>query len=143
MKLVISRVGLNLKEPIHSSDVLAVATVVFCDAFAVHGIKIVQAPNNRGLAVVMPNVPRTVACIDCRMHNNAKACFCNWCGTEQPKRLLPGKLFISLAHPVDETTRLEISELVLNTYQEKIRRSHLGKAPAKEIEDVSEDKMAQ
>lgn len=98
----------------------AFASIVIDGDFIVKDLRVIE--NGQKLFVCMPNRKRTDRCLQCGVNNSILARFCYRCGCNLPSdwSLKDVNAFIDIAHPLNNETRLMITDRVLHAYQHKL-----------------------
>ncbi len=106
---------------------LAFCTVTFEGAFVVRDIKVIEGP--KGPFVAMPSRKVMGRCPRCREKNHLRANYCNSCG-EQVSALREmdetrgrPRLYVDIAHPINQRCRASIEEAVIVAYKGELQRS--------------------
>lgn len=103
---------------VHDRNLLATASVVFCDVFVVHDFRLIEHNGKR--FVGMPSRLRMYTCGVCSKRNKASARFCNDCGSD----LVPvtrNKAFYDMAHPVNAEFHATLTDAIFAAYEETLR----------------------
>lgn len=82
--------------------------------FAVHDLRLLQKHDR--LFVAMPCRKRMIPCNRCTCKNIVQARFCNFCGSELEgpfQEDAERRIYIDVAHPVNETFRNELEKAIL------------------------------
>ncbi len=117
------------------TNLLAIASLVFDNVFAVHGLKLIESET--GLFISMPDRPSCLRCGECQFKNTMKSRYCNNCGTKLPPydstRGL--KEHYDIVHPTTTVCRDAIRNVILREYDKEIlkRDELLASSPPTEI----------
>ena len=115
----ITDVRIRLVEPTVGNDrLLAFATVIFDNVFAVHDFRVVN--KEAGPFVAMPDRSVMAPCQICSFQMPIRAKFCSNCGN----RLSPPgdntKAWVDIAHPIDAEFRKHLSAVVLERFNYEV-----------------------
>jgi DNA-binding cell septation regulator SpoVG len=97
-------------------SLLAYCSFTLDNSFAVHDLRVLQ--KRERLFVAMPCRKRMVPCPDCAAKNIVHARYCNFCGNTLADRsqeeVAERRLYVDVAHPVNETFRNELERAILS-----------------------------
>jgi len=97
---------------------IAYCSLTLDNCFAVHDLRILQKKER--LFVAMPCRKRMIPCRDCGAKNMVHARFCNFCGTTLGDQSvadgLEKRIFIDVAHPVNESFRHALEQAILSKF---------------------------
>lgn len=105
---------------------VAFATIVFDDALALHGVKVVKDRSD-DLFITMPTKRIEDHCWRCHAGNGLKYRFCQECGVPlEERRGKPGpdgkvRLYSDIAHPINAECRAHIQDRVLEAYHDEVQ----------------------
>jgi stage V sporulation protein G len=105
----------------------AFCSVTFNNDFVVRDLKIISG--TKGPFIAMPSRKLMDRCNKCGGKNHLRAQYCNDCGTrldqnraEKDKRGR-ARLHTDIAHPINSNFRENIQNLILDAFEEEVRRS--------------------
>jgi len=111
----------------HKGKLRAICSITFDNALVVHDVQVIEGA--KGTFVAMPCRQLTRHCIRCSVKNPVRSTFCNGCGNKLP----PGegvkdrngrvKLYVDIAHSINNDFREMIQHKVLNAYQDELKKA--------------------
>ena len=109
----------------NESRLLAFASIVLDNEFAVRDVKVIQG--TKGVFVAMPSRKLTDDCPQCGAKSYLQSHYCHRCGCRHDEhratRGVRAKLHADVAHPISATCRAYIQVAVLAAYREELERS--------------------
>ena len=115
---------------------LAFCSITIDNAFVIRDMKIINS--YKGPFVAMPSRKLADRCKRCRTKNHLRAKYCNECGSRlNPDRSARdgrgrSRLHADIAHPINSQARLELQNIVLESFEKEYKASQQeGYVPSK------------